>query len=83
MLRDRQIYNSEVWRFGCQHLDVPTIKEYLQSEPHFSFMQGHFKSELYETCPRLTFRGYHRFLEYSPMVNARAHAVGESKTILN
>ena len=81
-LRDRHIYNHTLWSYGLLHRDLPAMRQYLLHCE--SFLRGcglHLQSPLVEIDA--VSRWWYEHLEYAPLVNARAHALGGRHTILN
>ncbi len=88
ILSDRQIYISEVWIMALRHLDLGYFREYLQKEPclnNLAYIKGYFKSSLFERQYNESTSSFSKMLEYNPMINSRAHKVGQDNTrsILN
>jgi len=81
LLQARHVYHDTLWSYGLLHDDPTTIREYLRHSP-FADRCG-----LWLVSPLLTLDPVERFayqhLEYAPLVNPRAHRVGEKRTILN
>lgn len=78
VLRDRLIWDDSVWSYAFFHRDDENAyREYLQYQKHYNLLQflGHtFTSKLIRVdLPDTEFK----HLDYYPMVNARAHQVGE------
>lgn len=81
LLEARHFYANTLWSYGVLHNEPATIREFLR---HHNFAD---RCGLYLVSTLLTLDPVERFdyqhLEYSPLVNPRAHAVGEERTILN
>ncbi len=81
LLEARHLYSDTLWSFGVIHNDPVTIREFLR---HHDFAN---RCGLYLVSTLLTLDPVERFdyqhLEYAPLVNPRAHAVGAKRTILN
>ena len=78
VLRDRMIYDETVWSYCMYHKeDELACREYLMSTKQFnifSVLTNSFKSRLYD----VNFQDSEfKHLDYFPMVNARAHSVGD------
>jgi len=75
------VYADTLWSYGVLHNDPDTIREFLRYHA-FATRCG-----LCLDSPLLTLDPVERFdyqhLEYAPLVNPRAHAVGARRTILN
>jgi len=84
-LRSRQIYVPEIWRWGFQHQDHVSVSEYLSASKRSLYehaLGGPVSSSLFSLDPALD--GVMEHLEYAPLVNARAHALGgTNKEIMN
>lgn len=80
VLRERFIYNEQVWSYSFFHKDdLNTCREYLMnSRPHqlISRLGASFKSKLVDVTLK---DAELKHLDYFPMVNARAHMVGEQE----
>jgi hypothetical protein len=82
LLDARHIYNQTLWSYALLHQQVEPARQFL----------AHC-NDFVQTCgasldsPLLTIdpveRGAYEHLEYSPLVNARAHQLGRERTILN
>ena len=89
ILRERSIYNAKVWQFAFFHQeDDELMRECLllnKGNASFINIGTHFKSSLLEINDANAKTGYTMCLEYFPMVNTRAHRIGQDGThaILN
>ncbi len=82
LLAGRHIYNHTLWSYALKH-DVPSAAaEYLQ---HADQIANECGGPL--QCSLVTFdpvrRRTYEHLEYKPLVNARAHALGKRRQIVN
>ena len=78
ILRERMIYEEQVWGYSFHHKDDElACREYLMNAKPYnvtSVITNSFKSRLFD----LTFQDSEfRHLDYFPMINARAHSVGD------
>jgi len=79
ILRDRRYFDPLVWRFGFLHNDIPTIQEYLASDP----LNPISKNFQYISSSLLKVDQL-KLLEYHPYINQRVHLLADSKNrILN
>jgi hypothetical protein len=82
LLAKRHAYNHTLWSYGIKHNVVPAIREYLRHANGFVSRCG-----AYLDSPLLTIdpvaRMAYQHMEYSPLVNARAHQLGPRRRILN
>jgi hypothetical protein len=82
LLRERHVYHNTLWSYSIKHDDPANINEFLQHQNAFVASCG-----VYLESPLLTInpvaRHAYQHMEYMPMVNARAHRLGQDKTILN
>lgn len=82
ILRDRQILVPEIWRLSLLHFDLRTIKEYLKMEKigKLKNVENYFSSTLFKKSLENL-----KMLEYNPMINSRAHKLGQTSNnrILN
>lgn len=82
LLRARHIYHATVWSYAMMHDDVRTQGEFLRQHDGLA-------SQLHNVLkhPLLSFdaveRHAYQHLEYKPLVNARAHALGKARQIVN
>jgi len=82
LLARRHVYHHTLWSYGIKHDEPAVIREYLQH--HDSFLRScgqYIVSELVTIDPVV--RKYYQHLEYSPLVNARAHRLSQRRKILN
>lgn len=82
-LRDRNIFDDLVWKYGFCHKDPQTVRESLMSNRGVLSQAGtFFESDLIRCSPLNT---NFRHLDYFPMINARAHKLGDNSNpgILN
>ncbi len=81
LLQARHVYADTLWSYGVLHNDPAVIREFLRYNT-FAARCG-----LWLDSPLLTLDPVERFdyqhLEYAPLVNPRAHALGARRTILN
>lgn len=82
LIQERHHFNTTLWSYGIQHQDAPTIREYLaQVDRIVNECSGPLVSPIFvlDTVAR------HRYqhLEYKPLINARAHALGNVRQIVN
>ena len=79
LLRSRKFYDGTVFSYSLLHHDLPALRDFLA-------MQDKFPKEPLDS-PLLTIdpieRKTFQWLEYSPLVNARAHQLGAGRVILN
>jgi hypothetical protein len=82
LLRERHIYQNTLWSYGLFH-DAPAVaREYLlHMEPIVAACAGPIRSPLLTIDP--VARHQYQHLEYKPLVNARAHALGKRRQIVN
>ncbi len=82
LLTRRHDYNNTLWSYAIVHNDVPAIREFLAHADGFVAQTG-----LWLESPLLAIdpvaRNFYQHLEYSPLVNARAHRLGKENKILN
>ncbi len=82
LLTQRHVYHHTLWSYGVKHNEVDVIREYLQHSNSFLNQCGsHLVSELVNIDPVV--RKHYQHLEYSPLVNARAHRLSQKRKILN
>jgi hypothetical protein len=82
VLEDRHAYNHHLWSYALKHNDLPALREYLQHDDNFATQCGAFIDTPPLTINPVSRKAY-QHLEYSPLVNARAHRLGRQRQILN
>lgn len=82
LLRGRHLYSPVLWKYGLKHRIEPIAAEFLRNNE--SFMSGiglAIRSPLISVDP--VERRWYQHLEYRPLVNARAHRIGQRRQIAN
>ena len=80
ILRKRQIYQASVWKFAWKHqTDLEACKQYLNMDKTLK-PKLPYKSKLFDNMDDTEEPGsqFTKMLEYNPMINARAHKIGQS-----
>jgi predicted transcriptional regulator len=81
-ISQRYIFHPTLWSYAVQHLDAIRLREYLEEHGSFSSQCGlNFESQLLTVDPEM--RRWYEHVEYSPLINSRAHQVGIKQRILN
>lgn len=82
VLSDRQLYNHVLWSYAVKH-DLPAhIQVFLQHADDFVRQCGpDLNSPLVKIDPVI--RHLYQHLDYRPLVNARAHQLGQRRQIVN
>ena len=82
LLLKRHVYNNTLWSYAIVHNDAAAIREYLTHANGFVTQTGVWlESKLLNIDPIA--RNTYQHLEYTPLVNARAHQLGKEHKILN
>ncbi len=82
LVEARHVYNNTLYSYGIYHNDLNPMRQFLQHADGFIDQTGEaIDCELVSIDPVLRHRYQH--LEYSPLVNARAHQLGKERKILN
>jgi hypothetical protein len=82
LLAARHAYNQTLWSYALLHNVVPHCREFLQhAEEIVNECGGRLVSPLLTIDPVV--RRSYEFLEYRPLVNARAHRLGPRRQIVN
>jgi hypothetical protein len=82
LLAQRHAYHSVLWSYGIHHNRLTRIQEYLRTNDGFLHRLGdHVDCTLAAVDP--VERHWRQHLEYSPLVNARAHRLGSDQKIVN
>lgn len=82
LLTARHAYHMTLWSYGIKHNHVAAIREYLQHADSFvNECGGNLVSPLLTINP--VARRTYEHLDYKPLVNARAHRLGQQRQIVN
>jgi hypothetical protein len=82
LLDQRHAYNHTLWSYGVSHNDPTRVEEFLKHADGFVNQCGaSIDSQLLTINP--VDRRTYQHLDYSPLVNARAHQLGKRRQILN
>jgi hypothetical protein len=82
LLRERHIYQNTLWSYGLFHNAPAVAREYLlHAESIVVACAGPIRSPLLVIDPIA--RRQYQHLEYKPLVNARTHALGKRRQIVN
>ncbi|MBA3455955.1 MAG: hypothetical protein H0T42_22850 [Deltaproteobacteria bacterium] len=80
VLEQRHAFDETLWGYALQHVDKPRIRVYLRSLAERLLGAGPVLDMVGLDAEDL---GAYEHLEYSPLVNARAHRLGAKLRILN
>jgi hypothetical protein len=82
LLTERHLYQPTLWSYGLMHGDVQTSRQFLlHAEQLVAECGGPIDSPLLTVDP--VARHQYEHLEYKPLVNARAHSLGNRRQIVN
>jgi len=82
LLRERHAYHAVLWSYGIHHNTVAIAREFLtHAEQIVAEAAGPIVSPLLVVDPVARYSYEH--LEYKPLVNARAHSLGQRRQIVN
>ncbi len=82
LLAERQVYHPTLWSYAIKHNSPPQIQVFLQYANEFVNQCGSaLDSPLLKIDP--VARHLHQHLDYRPLVNARAHRLGQRREIVN
>jgi hypothetical protein len=82
LLAERHLYHPTLYSYGVHHADVPTARQFLMHSDQLAReVGGPIDTPLFTLDP--VERGLYEHLEYKPLVNARAHALGNRRQIVN
>lgn len=82
LLTARHVYQHTLWSYALLHNEVAAAREFLQHADNIvSEAGGRLASTLLRIDP--VARRTYEYLEYKPLVNARAHALGKRRRIVN
>jgi len=82
LLDQRHVYSHTLWSYGIKHDDLKTAREFLRHCDSFVVECGAYIDAKLLTIDPVVRKSY-QHMEYSPLVNARAHRLGKKRTILN
>lgn len=82
LLHGRRVYHDTLWSYGLLHGDVDAAREFLLHQDHQLRAWGPWLESPLLTIDPVARRWYEH-LEYAPLVNARAHALGGERKVLN
>lgn len=82
LLKSRHVFQPTLWSYAVQHNHAPIMREYLVHVDAFvNTVGGPIDSPLLQVDPIA--RHTYEHLEYKPVVNARTHALGNRRQIVN
>ncbi|MGV3530792.1 MAG: hypothetical protein ACO1QR_00375, partial [Chthoniobacteraceae bacterium] len=81
-LRTHHVFNATLWSYAVVHNDRPALSEWLRHRDDFVQQLGHWLQSPLLTIDPVERRSY-QHLEYSPLVNQRAHPLGGETHIVN
>ena len=82
LLAARHVYQNTIYSYSIKHGDVATAREFLQHADGFVNDCGPIiESKLLTIDPVI--RKSYQHMEYTPLVNARAHRLGKIRKVLN
>ncbi len=81
-LAGRHVHDQTLWAYALVHGDRARAAEWLAHQDDFLSAAGP-ELELGLVPLEPVARGLYQHLEYAPLVNARAHRLGERRTVLN
>jgi hypothetical protein len=82
LLARRHAYNNMLWSYAIKHNDLAAVREYLQHADAFAGQCGAFIDSPLLTIDPVARKAY-QHLDYRPLVNARAHPLGQRRQIVN
>lgn len=80
-LEQRHVFAPVLWSYALHHDEPEPARTYLRHSPLAGRVGLYLESTLLSVHPEATHRYQH--LEYAPLINARAHALGKGRSILN
>ncbi len=81
-LRQRHYYDQTIWSYAVKHQRAEAIREFLEHADAFVQQCGVQLDSPWLVIDPVVRESYEH-LEYHPLVNARAHQVGQQRQILN
>ena len=82
LLRERHVYHSTLWSYALFHNVPAAAREFLEHSDRLAAMCGGPVESVLVTYDPVA-RHTYEHLEYKPLVNARAHALGHRRQIVN
>ncbi len=82
LLAQRHVYNDVLESYSIKHGDAVFAREFLQHSDGFMSQCGPILESKLVTIDPVVRKSY-QHMEYSPLVNARAHKLGKNRKILN
>ena len=82
LLAQRHAYSDTLWSYAIKHNESAMAREYLQHADGFVGQCGAFIDSPLLTIDPVARKAYQQ-LDYRPLVNARAHQLGQRRQIVN
>jgi hypothetical protein len=82
LLAQRHAYSDTLWSYAIKHNEPASAREYLQHADGFVGQCGAFIDSPLLTIDPVARKAY-QHLDYRPLVNARAHQLGQRRQIVN
>jgi hypothetical protein len=82
LIDKRHVYNDVLYGYGVVHNDLASLREWLRHRDDFLAQCGAWLDTKLATIDPIERRAYEH-LEYSPLVNQRAHRLGAEARIVN
>ena len=82
ILRDRHEYDGTLWSYAVHHANRIGMREFLRHQDRFLAASGTLLTSSLINIDPVERRTYEH-LDYRPLVNARAHQLGQKRQILN
>ncbi|HEY2342577.1 MAG TPA: hypothetical protein VGH90_06095, partial [Chthoniobacteraceae bacterium] len=82
VLSTRHVYNDVIYSYAVVHNDAPALTEWLRHRDDFLAECGPYLAAKLLTIDPVERRSYEQ-LEYSPLINQRAHRLGAENSIPN
>lgn len=82
LLDQRHVYHNTLWSYGIKHNAPNAAREYLKHQDRFLRYCGDAIASALITIDPVIRKTY-QHMEYYPLVNARAHRLGQTRQIVN
>ena len=82
LLSERCMYHDTTWSYSLIHHDAARLREWLSHQSDFLRTCGPWLDSPLVSTDAVAL-GWYQHLEYAPLINARAHRLGNQRTILN
>lgn len=83
LLRARHVYQNTLWSYAVEHNSLNELREFLKHHDQLIQLAGNGPLVSTPLTIDPVARHHYQHLEYKPLVNARTHALGKVRQIVN